>query len=491
MSIPRLTFATDISDRLNELAAKVKTRSRASMTDGNQVIETILCRFLNAFFGWQLVNLNSESKNFPAVDLGDRNTGVAVQITNELSTEKIIITAIKAKEHGLDAEFGRIIVFFLLPKKPTFPKDRDLPKMSSKIEAWDIGDILEAAKVIENFDRLQRASEILEEELGKVGLRTESNETRTTGEMHRFDHSAYGLSKVVSDQLYTSFFQVTFPSTIHRAKIVLKRGVRFDEWLRSTWGETETHTPPPVDYLTENGVLFKFGGFESLIWKTAVARRAIQVLEPFESGCWANSAKFSDRNLFIKLLRRNLEQLCNNVGTVYKLRWSKEMKCFLFQAEIGKGCGKIKVPALTKCGTREVFRAIKNTLPDRKGEIQHWKHQAFRDTFVRFGEEWFINVVPFWAFTSDGTTSQSRWHASSSRNMRIPERNRAVLGHVMFWAALLCKEPDMLKQSSSIRILRPRQLPVTPAILDDEWKMIAPDDEKALLSSDGTEELPI
>ena len=71
MSLPRLDHATHIADQLNNLAAVVKTRSCASLTDANRILETISARFFNALFGWELVNLNTDKANYPAADLGD------------------------------------------------------------------------------------------------------------------------------------------------------------------------------------------------------------------------------------------------------------------------------------------------------------------------------------------------------------------------------------------------------------------------------------
>ena len=142
MSLPRLDYATNIADRLNELAAIVKTRSRASLTDANRVLETIATRFFNALFGWELVNLNIEQTNYPAVDLGDRCRRIAVQVTNEDGSDKISHTATKAAAHKLSIDFDRLIIFFLLPRKPGLPRNFiQLPDWP-KIETWDIADIL-------------------------------------------------------------------------------------------------------------------------------------------------------------------------------------------------------------------------------------------------------------------------------------------------------------------------------------------------------------
>src|SRR6266478_3822392 len=113
MSLPRLDHATHISDQLNTLAGMVKARSRASLTDANRFLETIAARFFNALFGWDLVNLNAEQANYPAADLGDRGRRIAIQVTNEESSEKIRRTTTKAVEHKLGTDFDRLIIFFL------------------------------------------------------------------------------------------------------------------------------------------------------------------------------------------------------------------------------------------------------------------------------------------------------------------------------------------------------------------------------------------
>ena len=68
--------------------------------------------------------------------------------------------------------------------------------------------------------------------------------------------------------------------------------------------------------------------------------------------------------------------------------------------------------------------------------------------------------------------------------MRRPEKNRAVLGHIMFWASILCQEPDFFRAVESLQIHRPVQLMADPAIDDKAWIKIAKADDKAVLSGD-------
>jgi len=168
----------------------------------------------------------------------------------------------------------------------------------------------------------------------------------------------------------------------------------------------------------------------------------------------------------------------------HKLAWSKEMKCHLFVAAPGKKFGHIKVKAITKQGEREVYKAIPNKFSPDPNAIQHWQHQAFRHFFVRFGEQWFLQVIPFWAFTSDGQGTPSRWQKTSSANMRRPEKNRAVLGHVAFWASILCREDDLLRTNQIFQIHYPSKLSVSPSVCDSDWIGITKAADKTDLQAD-------
>ena len=168
MSLPRLNHATQIADQLNELAAKVKTRSRASLTDANHILETIATRFFNALFGWDLTNLNTERANYPAADLGDRGRRIAIQVTNEDGSDKIKRTTAKAITHGLGTDFDRLIVFFLLPKKPGIPKQFTQPPAGPTIETWDIPDLLKQMQDMTDLEALAQAATVLNEEMGRI-----------------------------------------------------------------------------------------------------------------------------------------------------------------------------------------------------------------------------------------------------------------------------------------------------------------------------------
>jgi hypothetical protein len=309
-------------------------------------------------------------------------------------------------------------------------------------------------------------------------------ETRPTrNRSASFLHQPIGLSEH-PEHLFSNLLPVSFPPLMQTAKVTLRRTVNFRDHFSAVWKMTGRSEEPPADYWIEDGVLYTFRPPRDEFWSAIARAKSTRSLPPKPTADWANSQRMADKNKFVKLLNRCLDQLCLSHGMSHKMAYSKDMRCHLFVAAEDTRVGRIKVKAITKEGTREVYKAIPDKTSSDTNAIQHWQHQAFRHWFVRFGQDWFLNIVPFWAFTSDGQSCPSRWQKFSSANMRKPEKNRAVLGHVMFWASILCREPDLVRPAEPFRIHRPLQMEVTPSIRDTDWIEITKPDDKAELQSD-------
>jgi len=286
------------------------------------------------------------------------------------------------------------------------------------------------------------------------------------------------------ETLFSNLLPVSFPANIQTASVSLKRKVKVRDLFSNVWRQSGGIGDPPVDYWIEDRVLYTFRPFTENFWRAIIASKTIRPLDPKPTSTLANSKLMADKNKFIKLLNRCLDQICASHEMVHKLAWSKEMRCHLFVAAPGQKSGHIKVKDITKQGEREVYKAIPNKLSTDPNAIQHWQHQAFRHFFVRFGGQWFLQVIPFWAFTSDGQGTPSRWQKTSSANMRRPEKNRAVLGHVAFWASILCREDDLLRTNQIFQVHYPSKLSVSPSICDKDWIGITKAADKTDLQAD-------
>ncbi|MBD2139290.1 SMEK domain-containing protein [Anabaena sp. FACHB-1237] len=75
---------------MSRFVDQVNDSTAMARTDINKVAETILTHLLAEVYDYrELKNLNSETNNYPGIDLGDEKARVAFQITSTSDNEKI------------------------------------------------------------------------------------------------------------------------------------------------------------------------------------------------------------------------------------------------------------------------------------------------------------------------------------------------------------------------------------------------------------------
>ncbi|MBE7496310.1 MAG: tetratricopeptide repeat protein [Verrucomicrobiaceae bacterium] len=165
----------DLSDRLNELSARLKSREHSAT-----VLEGVCARMFDALFGWKLRNLNQEQGNFPGVDLGDEPNGIAIQVTVHDQSEKAAHTIEKIESAKLRDRFACFLCFFLVPKAPgsRTPDPSDFHRWGIRVLIEDILKPLRVPEWLEahvpsthhiiTLERLREALRIVEETLGAL-----------------------------------------------------------------------------------------------------------------------------------------------------------------------------------------------------------------------------------------------------------------------------------------------------------------------------------
>lgn len=307
-----------------------------------------------------------------------------------------------------------------------------------------------------------------------------------------FSHESGGADNLHDEpeELISNLFPVDAPSSINAAQLMrYKSRTGFYPLVEEAWSTLGKKGSPNLAYIVENGTVYSFDDFQGEVWQELFRRKKLKPAPSIPTATWSLAAKLADRNLYTKLLNQALRQHCAATESPYPLVYSKPMECFLFQAQAGVAVGSLAVKALKSNASRMVFKAIPDKRADTPGAIQHWQHEAFRWRWMRFDQQWYLVITPFWAFTGDGFSSPSRFQKRSSANMRKPEKNRAVLGHVMFWRSVLCREPDLVRGSSILQIRPPVNLQATPSIRDADWFKVAGTDERRDLQTDQALEL--
>jgi hypothetical protein len=161
-----------VQNRINELMARwvasVKGAASMSRTDLNHVSETILVPLLREIYDLpDLRNLNTESVNFPGIDLADDKARVAIQVTSTATSPKIRHTLTKFVDHKLYEQYKHLIVYILVEKQKTYSGKgfddiiRGRFQFDKKEDIRDYRDLLD---IIQGFqiDRAKRILDILE-----------------------------------------------------------------------------------------------------------------------------------------------------------------------------------------------------------------------------------------------------------------------------------------------------------------------------------------
>ncbi|MDB5228060.1 MAG: hypothetical protein JWN78_2253 [Bacteroidota bacterium] len=77
-----------ISNEFSRWQISIENLSSLNLYDANIFSEKSICDILNAIFDYQFMNINSVIKNYPAIDLVDKENRIAIQITSTKSKKK-------------------------------------------------------------------------------------------------------------------------------------------------------------------------------------------------------------------------------------------------------------------------------------------------------------------------------------------------------------------------------------------------------------------
>ena len=107
----------EVNKYLSVMQTYVQMQNSNGFFDINKYCEDVVCGLLNLTFNTRLVNLNNETYNFPAVDLGDYQASISFQVTSTNEVDKIRYTVCKFIENGLYNSFSQLNIFILGNKK--------------------------------------------------------------------------------------------------------------------------------------------------------------------------------------------------------------------------------------------------------------------------------------------------------------------------------------------------------------------------------------
>lgn len=134
-----------ITKKLSEFTTYVKLSNDLDRTDVNRDAEYFYCKPLSILLGGEFKNLNSEERNYPAVDLGNSEKRICVQVTSTNNRTKIQKTLDKFFSNKQEKLFDRVIVLIIGEKqnyRNAFKVQKGF-KFSMKDDVWDSARLLQ------------------------------------------------------------------------------------------------------------------------------------------------------------------------------------------------------------------------------------------------------------------------------------------------------------------------------------------------------------
>ncbi|KHL64686.1 MULTISPECIES: SMEK domain-containing protein [Xanthomonas] len=166
-------YIGEIVDEFASIAAQVKVRNKLGLTDLSKFCENYFRDVLNCLLGANFENLNKDIPNAPALDLGDRNKKLAVQISSAANASKVNSTLL-----GLTQDMKSIYTdFFVLSiggKQSTYALDKGLAdSVKFKVaNIWDMDTLAHMAIDLE-IDRLADLHRLVRRNSAKVRVELE------------------------------------------------------------------------------------------------------------------------------------------------------------------------------------------------------------------------------------------------------------------------------------------------------------------------------
>lgn len=164
-------------------------------------------------------------------------------------------------------------------------------------------------------------------------------------------------------------------------------------------------------------------------WTEIVDRGTV---EEFSTDEWSNTTDPDKQRLFVELLNYCVTQRTRHM----RIARRRDDDALFFLASEDLQPRQIPFRSVKQATERTVFQSYPYLKGDRKGEIAYYRHAACHVQFRRYDENWFLELLPTYHYTSDG-----KWqHPLSEKylaEMKRMERQGAVLYQVVMWAAIL------------------------------------------------------
>lgn len=148
-----------ISQHFTQLKTEIAQNGSSGFTDIHKDAEDLVKRLLNLVNGYRLQNLNYPATNYPGLDLGSSDNGIAYQVTSVKTSDKIADMLDKVTRHQHYITYPRIRAFILSGRQGSYTITSPDPNKFTFDWETDIEDFDTLLKQINQLD-LEKLTEI-------------------------------------------------------------------------------------------------------------------------------------------------------------------------------------------------------------------------------------------------------------------------------------------------------------------------------------------
>jgi uncharacterized protein DUF4365 len=153
--------------------------------------------------------------------------------------------------------------------------------------------------------------------------------------------------------------------------------------------------------------------------------------EPFDASDWLTAEDRERQDAIAQLL---YHCLTGKLTSDYPVRRDRGRECYYFIRTKDLRPRRFSYLSVKRFTKRTVFQAY----PSRENPtmVAYYRHSAMQGHFRRYGDAWYLEIVPTYFFTTDGTTPHPTYEPKL-KGIKAQELNNAVCNQVVMWAFML------------------------------------------------------
>jgi len=220
-----------------------------------------------------------------------------------------------------------------------------------------------------------------------------------------------------------------FPPTVFVASTDYRKPSEIFEWAR------KEHHKLPNGWLLKDKAIKTIYPLQESPWNHICD---VATVEQCDLPKWSNTHDTDRRREFVRLMHHVLRDDMHMRGLWY----AKHQKAYYFPAGHGLNVQDYAYRSLALKTSRRVVIVARQR---ETGEIRYCRHAAFKHTFLRIDERWYLAITPTYIYTTDNKTPYAYGEDLLS-GMKRMERQQAVLGQVVMWKAKLTEPTTLFRK---------------------------------------------